>query len=154
MAKCGGLLKWWYPKTIGEPKNDHFGRVLGVPPFRETHGNTNVGKYTIHGSSENRLDSGDGSDDYFRGAEGLSVRMFDITFGSPKSSTLFFHQRKMDGHGKNHVFTFFFSTRRWMNFLFVNLGQFWWHWDTCCSQKPATLSLFFILGERTCQELW
>ena len=32
----GGFLKW-YPTTIGFPtKNDHFGGVLGVPPFKET----------------------------------------------------------------------------------------------------------------------
>ena len=30
----GDFLKWWYPTTIGFPtKNDHFGGVLGVPPF-------------------------------------------------------------------------------------------------------------------------
>ena len=30
----GGFLKWWYPTTMGFPaKNDHFGGVLGVPPF-------------------------------------------------------------------------------------------------------------------------
>ena len=34
---CGGFLKWWYPTTMGFPtKNDHFGGVLGVPPFKET----------------------------------------------------------------------------------------------------------------------
>jgi len=33
----GGFLKWWYPTTMGFPtKNDHFGGVLGVPPFKET----------------------------------------------------------------------------------------------------------------------
>ena len=33
----GCFLKWWYPTTIGFPtKNDHFGGVLGVPPFKET----------------------------------------------------------------------------------------------------------------------
>ena len=33
----GCFLKWWYPATMGFPtKNDHFGGVLGVPPFSET----------------------------------------------------------------------------------------------------------------------
>ena len=33
----GVFLKWWYPTTMGFPtKNDHFGGVLGVPPFKET----------------------------------------------------------------------------------------------------------------------
>ena len=33
----GGFLKWWYLTTMGFPtKNDHFGGVLGVPPFKET----------------------------------------------------------------------------------------------------------------------
>ena len=33
----GGFLKLWYPKTMGFPsKNDHFGGVLGVQPFKET----------------------------------------------------------------------------------------------------------------------
>ena len=31
-----GFLNWWYPTTMGFPtKNDHFGGVLGVPPFKE-----------------------------------------------------------------------------------------------------------------------
>ena len=33
----GVFLKWWYPTTMGFPtKNDHFGDVLGIPPFKET----------------------------------------------------------------------------------------------------------------------
>ena len=37
----GQLLKWWYPTNpwvfpVFLVKNDHFGGVLGVPPFKET----------------------------------------------------------------------------------------------------------------------
>ena len=34
----GGFLKWWYPTTMGFPtKIDHFGGVLEVPIFGNTH---------------------------------------------------------------------------------------------------------------------
>ena len=39
----GGFLKWWYPTTLGFlTRNDHFGGVLGVSPWRKNPYTANI----------------------------------------------------------------------------------------------------------------